>query len=417
MTESLIIHLRDGAQPQWMVCNDDGHVVVNAVSGDLAQATAMATGRRVVAILPANEVLATESDAPAKGAAKLAQVIPYALEERVADEIENLHFAIGERNASGRVPVVVIARARIDERLAELRAAGLEPQAIYSEATLLPAMPGQMIALLDGDSLTIRIADAPPLVLPALSIGDALEMALSTQTSAVAGLEPAQPGLLLYAGHDEWAAHQHIVDGYRDRFTGVKVQLLPSGPLSVLAPAAASAEAINLLQGALAVASPLQQGWRAWRVAAVLAAALLCLHLGARGFELNRLRKTEAALDASIQDAFRAAMPGQQNATNARRRVAQRLDALRSGGGGGALLPALSAIANARSAVPDARIEGINFREGTIDLRMIAPSAASFDALGQQLRSATWEADIKEIGASGSGESYRGRLQIRKAGA
>ena len=416
MTESLIIHLREGAQPQWMVCNDDGHVVVNAVSGELAQATAMGTGRRVAVILPASEVLATESDAPAKGAAKLAQVIPYALEERVADEIENLHFAIGERDAaSGRVPVVVVARARIDARLAELRAAGLNPQAIYSEATLLPAMPGQMIALLDGDSLTIRIADSPPLVLPALSIADGFEMALSMQTSAVAGLEPAPPGLLLYAGHDEWEAHQHSVDAFRDRFTGVKVQLLPSGPLSVLAPAAASDDAVNLLQGALAVASPLEQGWRAWRVAAVLAASLICLHLGARGFELNRLHKSEATLDASIQDAFRAAMPGEQNATNARRRVAQRLDALRSGGGGGALLPALSAIANARNAVPDAKIEGINFREGLVDLRIIAPSAASFDAIGQQLRAATWEADIKEIGASG--ESYRGRLQVRKAGA
>jgi general secretion pathway protein L len=416
MTESLIIHLREGAQPEWMVCNDDGHVVVNAMSGELVQATAMSTGRRIAVILPAGEALATDSDAPAKGAAKLAQVVPYALEERVADEIENLHFAIGERDpASGRVPVVVISRARIDARLAELRAAGLNPQAIYSEATLLPAMPGQMIALLDGDSVTIRVADAPPLVLPALSISDAFEIALSTQTSAVAGLEPAPLGLLLYAGHDEWEAHQHAVDAFRDRFTGVKVQLLPSGPLSVLAPAAASDDAVNLLQGALAVASPLEQGWRAWRVAAALAAALICLHLGARGFELNRLHKSEAALDSSIEDAFRAAMPGEQNASNARRRVAQRLDALRSGGGGGALLPALSAIANARNAVPDAKIEGINFREGMLDLRIIAPSAASFDAIGQQLRAATWEADIKEIGASG--ESYRGRLQIRKAGA
>ena len=88
---------------------------------------------------------------------------------------------------------------------------------------------------------------------------------------------------------------------------------------------------------------------------------------------------------------------------------------IRSGGGGGALLPVLSAIANARNAVPDAKIEGINFREGTVDLRIIAPSAASFDAIGQQLRAATWDADIKEIGASG--ESYRGRLQVRKAGA
>jgi general secretion pathway protein L len=415
MTESLIIHLREGVQAQWMVCNDDGQVVVSAMSGELLQAAALGTGRRIAVILPASEVLATDSDAPAKGAAKLAQVIPYALEERVADEIENLHFAIGERDAStGRVPVVVVARARIEARLAELRAAGLQPHAIYSESMLLPAMPGQMIALLDGDSLTIRVADAPPLVLPALSIADAFEMALSMQSSAVAGLEPAPLGLLLYAGHDEWQAHQHTVDGFRERFTGVKVQLLPAGPLSVLAPAAAADDAVNLLQGPLAVASPLEIGWRAWRVAAVLAACLLCLHLGARGFELNRLRKTEAALDASIQDAFRAAMPGEQNASNARRRVAQRLDALRSGGGGGALLPALSAIAIARNAVPDAKIEGINFREGTVDLRIIAPSAASFDAIGQQLRSATWEADIKEIGASG--ESYRGRLQVRKAG-
>jgi general secretion pathway protein L len=195
----------------------------------------------------------------------------------------------------------------------------------------------------------------------------------------------------------------------------VKVQLLPSGPLSVLAPAAASGDAVNLLQGPLAVASPLEVGWRAWRVAAVLAASLLCLHLGARWFELSRLHKSEAALDASLQEAFRAAMPGQQNATNARRRVAARLEEVRSGGGGGALLPALSAIANARNAVPSAKIEGITFRDGTIDLRILAPDAASLDAIGQQLRAATWQADI--MGGSASGDSYRGRLQVRKAGA
>ena len=63
MTESLIIHLRDGAAPQWLVCNPDGQVIVNALSGELSQATAMATGRRVVVILPANEALLTDSEA------------------------------------------------------------------------------------------------------------------------------------------------------------------------------------------------------------------------------------------------------------------------------------------------------------------------------------------------------------------
>ena len=416
MSETLVIHLRDGAPPHWMVCNSDGQVVVNAVSGELAQATAMSTGRRVAVIVPAGEVLATESDAPAKGAAKLAQVVPYALEERVADEIEHLHFAIGERATdTGRIPVTVVQRTRLEGWVAELRAAGLVPTAIYPESTLLPAMPGQLIALLDGDSIILRGAEGPPLVLPALSIPDAFEMALAAQVSPVAGLEPAPLGLLLYSGHDEWEAHQLQIDALRDRFTGVKVQLLPGGPLSVLAPAAANGEAVNLLQGAFAVESTMQQGWRSWRIAAILLGALLCLHIGARYFELASLRKSEAALDTSIQDVFRTAMPGEQNATNARRRVEKRLAEIRGGGGGGALLPALSAIASARSAAPSAKIEGITFRDGTLNLRINAPDAASLDAIGQQLRGASWKADV--LSGSASGDSYSGQLQIRKAGA
>jgi general secretion pathway protein L len=415
MTESLIIHLRDGAAPQWMVCNEDGHVVVNPVSGELTQATAMATGRRVVAILPADEALVTESDAPAKNAAKLAQVIPYALEERVADEIENLHFALGERDAkTGRVAVVVIQREKLDARLAELRAAGLQPQAIYSEASLLPSMPGQLIALLDGGTLTLRGAEGPPLVMPALSLTDAFEMALAAQPAPIAGLEAAPLGLLLYSGHDEWQAHQNTVDTLRDRFTGVKVQLLPSGPLTVLATGAASGDAINLLQGSLAVSSPTELRWQSWRMAAVLAGVLLTLHIGGRAFELQKLRKAEASLDAGIEEAFRVAMPGQQNATNARRRVAQRLDEVRSGGGG-TLLPALVAIATARTAAPATTIEGITFREGVVSMRVIAPDAAALDAMSQQLRATNWQADIKDLNASG--ESYRGRVEIKKAGA
>jgi general secretion pathway protein L len=416
MAETLIIQLRDGIAPHWMVCNEDGQVLVEAVSGELAQAVPLAVGRRVAVIVPATEVLTTECEAPAKSAAKLAQVIPFALEERVADEIEDLHFAIGERNATtGRVPVVVVARARIDAWLAELRGAGLDPHAVYCDASLLPAMPGQLIGLLDGDGLMLRGAEGPPMVLPALSITDAFEMVLAAQVSQVAGLEPPPLGLLLYSGHDEWQARQQQVDALRERFTSVKVQLLPSGPLNVLAPAAASGDAINLLQGALAVSTPLQQGWRAWRVAAVLAASLLCLHLGARYVELFRLRKAEAALDSSIQDAFRAAMPGQQNATNARRRVEARLSQIHGGPPGAAHHPALAALANARSAAPAATVEGINFRDGTLELRISAPDAASLDAIGQQMRAGNWQAEIQ--GGSANGDSYRGRMQIRKAGA
>jgi general secretion pathway protein L len=418
MAESLIIRLRHDEAPRWMVCNEDGQVLVNAVSGELLQAVPLAAGRRVIVLVSPGDALVTESDAPARSSAKLAQVIPFALEERVAAEVEDLHFAIGARSAdTGRVPVVVVARTRLESWLSDLRAVGLQPEAIYSEASLVPSMPGQVIALLDGEFFTLRAADGPPLALSALAVQDALEMVLAAQTSQVAGLEPPPVGLLLYASQEDWQLHEHEVDALRERFTGVKIQILPSssGPLSVLAPAAVAGDAVNLLQGAYAVTSPLQQNWKSWRIAAALAASLLVVHLGARYFELTRLRKSEATLDASIQEAFRAAMPGQQNALNARRRVEARLAEVRGGGGGGALLPALSALARAKAAAPAATIEGMMFRDGTLELRINAPDAASLDAIGQQLRAASWQADIK--GLSAHGDSYRGNLQIRKAGA
>ena len=89
----------------------------------------MSAGRRVAVIVPASEVLSLDTEVPAKSTAKLAQVVPYALEERVADEIENLHFATRRAvGGAGRFSVLVVRRARIDGWLAELRAAGLEPK-------------------------------------------------------------------------------------------------------------------------------------------------------------------------------------------------------------------------------------------------------------------------------------------------
>jgi hypothetical protein len=88
---------------------------------------------------------------------------------------------------------------------------------------------------------------------------------------------------------------------------------------------------------------------------------------------------------------------------------------MRGGESNNGWLPALSALATARSAAPAATIEGITFRDGSLQLRIVAPDAASLDAIGQQLRAASWQADI--VGGTASGDSYRGSMQIRKAGA
>jgi type II secretion system protein L len=145
----------------------------------------------------------------------------------------------------------------------------------------------------------------------------------------------------------------------------------------------------------------------------VLAGVLFCLHVGGRFFELSTLKRREADLDTRIVQEFQRAMPGQQNAMNARRRVQQRLAEIQGGGGSSSLLPALSAFAIARTAAPQAQIEAVKYsKDGSLELRLSAPDAATLDVIGQQLRAASWQAEV--LGGSISGVGYRGRLQVRK---
>src|ERR1700739_932861 len=112
-------------------------------SGPLSLAAARSAGRRICVLVPGTDVLVAEPELPTKAGTKLQQLVPYALEEQLADDIDDLHSAIGKRPAeSTRTPVAVVTRALMDQWLTALKSAGLEPDAMYADSDLLPQNPG-----------------------------------------------------------------------------------------------------------------------------------------------------------------------------------------------------------------------------------------------------------------------------------
>src|SRR5439155_276444 len=96
----------------WLVVDARGTPVGPLESGPLAAAATRTAGRRVWVIVPGTDVLLAEPEVPVKAGLKLQQLVPYALEEQLADNIEDLHFAIGKRASdSTRAPVAVAFRA------------------------------------------------------------------------------------------------------------------------------------------------------------------------------------------------------------------------------------------------------------------------------------------------------------------
>jgi general secretion pathway protein L len=414
MAQWLLIRLAREPErdPTWLVADEAGRVAMPMRSGPLREAAPLAAGRRVCALVPGTDVLVTEADVPVKSGAKLHQVVPYALEEQLAEDIEAVHFAVGKRQADGRVPVAVVSRALLDRWLSSLTSAGIRPDTLYADSELIPANPGQAVALLEGEDAILRMPGAAAVAIPVDAVAAAFD---GSQEASAAEVDSPSRGLVLYAASDEWDRYARNVEVLRERVEGIKVQLIANGTLALFAQQLPTTSAINLLQAEYAPVTSFQASWRAWRIAAILAGCLLALHIAGKAVELATLQRAERRVDEAIEQTFLAAMPGERNTVDARRRMQQRLEATRGGGSAAGLLPALGALAQARSSVPGTTVQTLSYREGTLDLRMSAPNAESLDRLSQLLRDEGWQADLTSGSASEGG--YEGRLQLRVAGA
>jgi general secretion pathway protein L len=410
MAESLLLRLpRDPEQAaSWLIVDARGAPVGPPQSGPLNLAAARLSGRRVCVLVPGTDVLLAEPDVPVKAGVKLQQVVPYALEEHLADSIDDLHFALGKRAAqSSRVPVAVVARTLLNEWLATLRGAGINADAMYADSDLLPKNPGQAVVLLEEDAVFVRPPGGNAVTLPADALAQGLEIAQSDSDTA-----SGARGLILYTGAAEWQRHSAQVEAVRPAFDGIKIQLLTGGPLALFAQQLPAGDPINLLQGDYAPKSVAAEGWQAWRIAAFLLVGLIALHVLGKAVQLHFLKTREHQVDVSIVSTARSVLPDAVSAPDARRRLEQRLVQYRGAGSG--LLAALQALAQARDATPGAALESLNFHNGAVEMKLSAPDASSLDHLSQALRNNGWQADL--LGGSNTAKGYEGRLQVRANG-
>lgn len=410
MSETLVIRLRaaDEAPASWLIVDSNGTRSGPVQSGALTDALTAAEGHRVVLLVPGTEVTLAEPELPVRSGSRLAQVVPYALEEQLASDVDALHFAVG-RHAAGTVgtPVAVVARAAVGQWQAMLAAAGLQPAAMYSDASAVPAMPGGCTLLLDGSLLYVRRPNGLPYVIDAEPLASSLEIALAAHDDAGESGEH----VTLYASPGEYDRHREIIEGLlRSRTASLQVKLLPEGPLPLLAPQAAGDGGINLLQGAYAPRSSFAAQFRQWRLPAALAAAAALVFLTGQAVSAWQLGRAEKALDGEIAQVFSQALPGQP-LVDARAQMQGVLGSQDSAGAG--LLPVMSALAQAMAQTPAARIEAMSYRGDALELRLTAPTVESLDGIKQAMTRGGVTAELQS--ATPRGDVVEGRLQVRLA--
>ncbi len=398
MNQYLVLRLANPVT--WVITGADGGRLGPVATGELGDAAPTAAERQVVVIAPGSSVTLARPQLPARTGTRLAQVVPYAMEEALAGEVEQFHFAIGAADETGATLVAALRREELRSWLDALAGAGIEPQAVVPDTLCIPANPGKIVAVIDAGQLLVRAPGSLPVALDAEPL---------TESFTLAGLEGEDRHVQLYVSQRDWQHSREMIEALREVTGSLDLQILPDGALPLLASAAVRADTLSLLQGEFARRTGWRAEWLRWRVAAFLAIAALALHLGVRGYDLIRLHAEQGRLDAAIEQAARIALPDVQRIEDARVQIEQRLRGAGNGDPNG-LLAQLAAVGGALARAPGPRLESLGWRDRSLELEVVAPDTDTIARFTQGISERGLTADVSSTNNSEQGVQAKVRI-------
>ncbi len=410
MTGSLVIRLNGAAgdNARWVLLDPAGQPVGQVRQGSLELAAAESAGRRVVMLVPAVDVILARIQVPMRSAPRVIKAAPFALEEQLAEDVDEMHFAVGRQLSNGEWPVAAIREDHLAHWLETLATVGLEPVTVASEAVCLPDTPGTACWFVDGEQVIARGSDGLDTVsFEVPSLQDLVEFGPDPENDAAA------LHVTLYATGADLEERADEIARLRETVAGVELRQMEGDPLTYLAPRAIERSTLNLLQGEYAPKSSAEILWKPWRGAAALFGALCLVVIGREALVLSELKSREADLDAAIQSACTEALGGERcirPVFQVEGRLSERL-----GGGNadaGLFLEGLERLSTALSSTSGATLEAVSYRNGVMDLRLKAPSVDSLDKIRSQVSSDQLVASIQS--ANNEGTFVEGRLQLKR---
>jgi general secretion pathway protein L len=416
MSEYVVIRLAAEDQAvQWILADSNGTRLSGVNTGELSQAAIEIGNRSVIVLVPAVDLVTTTVLIPARSNSRIKAALPFALEENLAEDVENLHFAVGDRQENGRLPVSVVAKEKMDGWLKRLQDEDIEPGVITPDNHGLAKIPGTLSVLVDDDIVMFNDGADTDFVMQNIKPSDALVFA--GQLGETQKEDEEKSGHLIAfctAEREEILSHDWIA--LRHELHSVDVNILPDGVLPKLAVTVAAGHGINLLQGQYGKKTEYSALFRPWKAAAMLLLGLGVIAVGMKGVDYYRLSQDESSLRAQFNAEYRLIRP--DDTREILDPVATVVSLRRSAGDSAApqvFLPSLRELSAAMAENSAAQIETISYRAGVIDLRLTAPDVATLDNIQKAVSaSGRFQASIQSTDQVA--DKINGRIQIRESG-
>ncbi len=436
MSDSLLIHYSPArsnppaeATATWALCNQQGELTGKLDSGPLSSIkasniAAIANAGHIVVLLDSRHLHLNQVQLPTQNKHKMLRAVPYALEEFIADDVDDMHFVIATGKQQNTTAVAGIRKQTLQAILDDFSEAGLVIDSLVPDALCLAVDDKQWAVLCFNDNSYLQTASYTG------SVFNNNILPLILQKSLQQAGDEAPEKLLVFTHSDDAGSDAYIQniqqtindnessqskseDNPQNKSLELVTIRYNTHPLVVFCGHYKQALALNLLQGEFKNQRKSSGNLRYWRLAAALAVIWLTLHLGLIAYQKNNLEQKNTEALQQIKNIYKKTFPGSKRIVNPRVQMEQKLKALKKGGGNdsGFLYLLSESFGKQGMDKKDITLQTLNYRNNRMDIGLESTNLQAIENLNKQLNT---NPKIKaEITSSSSEKNkVKGNLRI-----
>jgi general secretion pathway protein L len=384
----LLVRIKPNDDIDWVLLDAQGGIIGEVQTGTPI-ASAVKSVDQIIALVPSESIWMGSARIPAKSQSQRRKAAPYAVEDQIADSIEQLHFAIdAEENEQTRI--VAVKKSAMQSWLACLQRHQIYPDVILPDALLLPQRVGEHTFLLEAERALIRQERHRGF---ATSIDN---LALWIKHAAAArGLNLYRIGSVQFDLNSDDIVHNE---------TSTHALRIHALALRAESPV------INLMQGEY---KPRARGVgteKLWRYAAILLVATIVSGILLSKFDQIQKRQQLNALRGAINQVFVAAMPDGAKPVPGRERAQMEaaLAGIQSGTESG-LFGQLAEVGSVLANRPQFRLDTVSYQDGVLELDLLAPDMVGLESLRDSIAQKQ-SAQLEQVSRAEGG--MRARLRV-----
>jgi len=369
VSEFLTVRLSSEPQSpvQWLVWSTSQQEVI--ASGELSswdqldELTPYAEKRSCIALLPGSECLIKRVEIPKGAARQFDSMLPFLLEDEVAQDIEDLHLTILDKDAT-HATVCGVDREWLKQALDLFREANIIFRKVLPDTLAVPLEDQGISALQIDQHWLLRQGNYQ-----AVSISEAwLPMFLQSDW-VVADDEEQATTIFSYTAMPNDDVQQQ---------SGLEWQAKPAELVMSLLSQQAIASGVNLLTGTFKTKSSFSKYWRVWQKVAIAACLLVAVIVTQQVLKVQQYEAQAQAYRMESERIFRAVLPGKQRIPTVSYLKRQMNDEAKKYGGSGegdSLLGWLALLPETLGQVKTIEVESIRYDGNRSEVRLQAKSS------------------------------------------